>query len=95
MFGFRERQLLQKRFSLTSKLGVFYYEDGLVPLLHRMSNLEELFLNIIINQTAPNDSFIDGKNLKNDIISHMPMLNNFVFNIHTDWFVNKSTNVPR
>jgi len=46
-----------------------------------MSNLEELFLNLSIERYFPDNSFIDGNNLKKDIINHMPKLNNFVFSI--------------
>jgi hypothetical protein len=49
-----------------------------------MSNLEELFLNIAINRHFPHESFIDGNNLKNDMIDHLPKLNQFVFSIHSN-----------
>ena len=49
-----------------------------------MFNLEELFLNILINLYFPRESFIDGNNLKNDIIDHLPKLNQFVFSIHSN-----------
>ena len=56
------------------------YDDCLVPLLHRMSNLEKLYLylNAIARQT-----FIDGNNLKTNIINHLPRLNSFTFNIRS------------
>ena len=39
----------------------------IVLLLHRMSHLEELFLNVCIERNILDDSFIDGNNLKNNI----------------------------
>jgi hypothetical protein len=71
-----------------------FYEKSIVPLLHRMSNLEELFLNLSIGRSTPDKSFIDGNNLKIDIMSHMPKLNKFVFSIHSNLDVNDLTDLP-
>jgi hypothetical protein len=49
-----------------------------------MLNLEKLSLNICIQRFFPHESFIDGNNLKNDMINHMPKLNQFVFSIHSN-----------
>ena len=68
---------------MTCDLRMLFYEESIVPLLHRMSNIEQLSLNLIIGRYDPYNSFIDGDNLKKDIICHMPKLNNFVFSIHS------------
>ncbi|CAF2874331.1 unnamed protein product, partial [Rotaria sp. Silwood2] len=56
------------------------YDDFILPLLHRMSNLEKLhlYLNVTGRQT-----FIDGDNLKTNIINHLLRLNSFTFNIRS------------
>jgi hypothetical protein len=43
-----------------------------------MSKLERLALTILIEYQ---ERFIDDNNLKNDIVSHMPSLKEFIFNI--------------
>jgi hypothetical protein len=83
-----------KCFSLTSDLETMFYEDSIVPLLHRMSNLEELFLNLPIGRDTVHKSFIDGNNLKRDIISHMPKLNKFVFSIHSSLLPGNLSHLP-
>ena len=80
----KEKLFNLRNFSLTCGLEIFNYGDVLLPLLHRMSNVEELFLNIAINRHYPYESFIDENTLKNDIIDHLPNLNQFVFNIHSN-----------
>ena len=63
---------------------MYFYEESVVPLLHRMSNIEQLSLYLVIDRSyAPTNSFIDGAYLKKDIICHMPKLKNFVFSIHS------------
>ena len=59
-----------------------------------MSNLEELFLNLSIGRSIPDKSFIDGNNLKIDIISHIPKLNKFVFSIHSSFNLEDLTLLP-
>ncbi len=44
-----------------------------------MSNLERLFLSLIID----NKEFLDGNHLNNDIINHLPKLNEFQYNIYS------------
>lgn len=56
------------------------YEHQILPLLHRMSNLEHLELSFEAETT---NTFIDGNNLKFDITSHMPLLKTFVFDIRS------------
>ncbi|CAF3150249.1 unnamed protein product [Rotaria sp. Silwood2] len=80
----KEELIHLKCFSLTCDLKMLFYEESVVPLLHRMSNIEQLSLYIIIDRLYdPYNSFVDGDNLKKDIICHMPKLKNFVFSIHS------------
>jgi hypothetical protein len=58
---------------------IHFYDDVIIPLLHRMSNLEQLFLYFVPYRKT---KFIDGNDLKN-IINYMPRLNKFVFNIRS------------
>jgi hypothetical protein len=59
---------------MTSGSDIMFHEQLSVSLLHRMSNLEELILNLPIDRSTHYKSFIDENNLKNDIISHMPQI---------------------
>ncbi|CAF3747404.1 unnamed protein product [Rotaria sp. Silwood1] len=59
-----------KCFSLTSIKSTIYYDDLIVPLLHQMSNLEELTLFLIIKRFKLAD--IDGIQLYDQILIHMP-----------------------
>ena len=68
-----------KYFSFTCELETLLYDEALLPLLYRMSKLEELLLNILVVCST----FIDGNTLKNDIVSRMSYLNKFVFSIHS------------
>jgi hypothetical protein len=79
---------------MTSGLDTMFYERLIAPLLHRMSNLEELILNLSIDRSKPHKSFIDGNNLKNDIISQMPKLNKFVFSIHSNLYLDDLSHLP-
>ena len=51
-----------------------------MPLLQRMINLKELDLTIAL---ANNDKCIDINILNKDIVTHMPQLNKFTFNIYS------------
>ena len=57
------------------------YDDQIVPLLRQMSQLEKLILSLYIHNRT---SFIDGIHLNNDIISNMPYLHTFMFDIVTE-----------
>ncbi|CAF2520460.1 unnamed protein product [Rotaria sp. Silwood2] len=70
-----------KYFSLTSTCLTDLYDDKIIPLLHRMLNLEELTL--FLNVMRWNSTYIDGTHLYNDIFVHMPRLNKFNFSIYT------------
>ncbi|CAF3716482.1 unnamed protein product [Rotaria socialis] len=67
-----------RSFSLYCETDTDLYDDLVVPLLHRMSNLEKLHLhlNVIDRQT-----FIEGDDLKRNIINHLSRLHSFTFNI--------------
>ena len=84
LFLFQQELIHLRCFSLTCDLEIFFYKESVVPLLHRMSNIEQLSLYLIIDRSyAPTNSFIDGAYLKKDIICHMPKLKNFQFSIHS------------
>jgi hypothetical protein len=55
------------------------YDELILSLLYRMSNLEQLNLYFVI---FGRETFIDGNNLKN-ITNYMPQLNQFMFNIRS------------
>ncbi|CAF4143677.1 unnamed protein product [Adineta steineri] len=82
-----------KYFSLTSFSYTFHFDDYIIPLLHRMINLEELilFLSVIGNDST----LIDGIELHNQVSVHMSHLNKFVFSINTGIrIVNNEMDVP-
>ncbi len=54
------------------------YVEVIVPHLQRMINLKKLALYFVAHGGK---TFIDGNNLKKNIINHMPRLNEFIFNI--------------
>ncbi|CAF4529882.1 unnamed protein product, partial [Rotaria sp. Silwood2] len=79
-----------KCFRLIHKSSVLVYETFLIPLLRRMSNLEELGL-YIANPIGP---IIDGINLKENIFNYMPKLKKFEFDIHSFIRFNNQFNLP-
>ncbi|CAF5201183.1 unnamed protein product, partial [Rotaria magnacalcarata] len=54
------------------------YHEIIVPFLRRMSNLEKLSLNLDI---SVRNTFIDGNDLKQNIINHLSLLKRFEFHI--------------
>ena len=66
-----------KTFSLIGTVETWFYEETILPIVHRMSNLEKLFFSLIID----NKQFLDGNRLHNDIVNHLLKLNQFTFNI--------------
>ncbi|CAF1213438.1 unnamed protein product [Rotaria sordida] len=83
----REKLFNLKYFSLHCAWETFDYDELIVPLLHRMSNLEKLDLNLIVCERK---TFIDGNELKINIVDYMPELKNLTFNIRsTSSFYNK------
>ncbi|CAM4841930.1 unnamed protein product [Rotaria magnacalcarata] len=69
-----------KHFSLYSERDTDKYNELIVPLIYRMTNLEELNLHLVVYCEK---RFIDGYDLKRNIISHLLQLNKFVFNIRS------------
>ncbi|CAF2521237.1 unnamed protein product [Rotaria sp. Silwood2] len=78
-------------FSLCCEKEIHSYDESIVPLLHRMLNLEELDLNITVNCY---EKFIDGDTLKRDIIVYMLQLYKFTFNICSIINHRNQTNFP-
>ncbi|CAF4111412.1 unnamed protein product, partial [Adineta steineri] len=69
-----------KYFSLTCHNDTYTYDNRIIPLLHRMSNLEQLLLCLTIRNR---NGLIDGTHLQNEIYSYMPFLKNFACDIRT------------
>jgi hypothetical protein len=63
----------------------------MVPLLCRMSNLENLYLYFAFKHLP---RFLDGYALEKDIISHLPRLNKFVFNIRSIISLDNQISLP-
>ncbi|CAF2403782.1 unnamed protein product [Rotaria sp. Silwood2] len=80
-----------KCFSLSCYLAISFYDELILPLLYRMSNLEQLGLYIA---TTMNTTFIDGNHLKRDIINRMSLLNQFTFYIHSFIFISNQLYCP-
>ena len=57
------------------------YNNRILPLLRRMTQLENLTLSFVVENRS---SFIDGTHLNNEILSKMPHLNTFIFDIVTN-----------
>ncbi|CAF1356093.1 unnamed protein product [Rotaria sordida] len=68
-------------FSLCVYFSTNEFDSHVVPLLRRMSNLEKLTLSIRVGER---NSFIDGTYLHNYVLSQMPHLQTFTFDIVTD-----------
>lgn len=66
------------------------YNNILIPLLHRMSNLEEQGL-YFFNE---NPSIIDGYNLKKNIFNYITKLKKFKFNISSVIPFSNQVNLP-
>ncbi|CAF3914734.1 unnamed protein product [Rotaria sp. Silwood1] len=80
-----------KCFSLSCNLGTNNYDELILPLLHRMSNLEQLGLYIA---TTINTTFIDGNHLKKNIFNRMSRLNQFKFYIRSFMLICNQVNLP-
>ncbi|CAF5026319.1 unnamed protein product, partial [Rotaria sp. Silwood1] len=74
-----------KLFSLYSERDTDMYNELIVPLLHRMINLEELDLHLVVYCEK---RFIDGYDLKYNIINNLLRLNKFIFNIRSRLSIN-------
>ena len=69
-----------KCFSLTYESVTNEYDNRVVPLLHRMCNLQDLTLFVQIEER---NRLVDGIQLENDILIHLSKLQTFVFYICT------------
>ncbi|CAF2399966.1 unnamed protein product [Rotaria sp. Silwood2] len=80
-----------KCFFLSCALKTSRYDQLILSLLCRMSNLERLGLYLTI---SVNERFIDGNHLKENILNHMLLLNQFIFDIRSLMFINNQINLP-
>ncbi|CAF3421382.1 unnamed protein product, partial [Rotaria sp. Silwood2] len=80
-----------KSFSLICDLRIDFYDEILLPLLHRMSNLEML---TVCFGVCGRQTFIDGNNLMENIVSVMAKLNKLTFNIRSYVSLNNQINFP-
>ncbi|CAF1351344.1 unnamed protein product [Rotaria sordida] len=67
------------------------YDELIVPYLQRMSNLEKLTLNLA---TFVKNTFIDGNELNQNIVSYMPRLRIFEFYICSNHYRPKQIYLP-
>ncbi|CAF1179457.1 unnamed protein product [Rotaria sordida] len=79
-----------KYFSLSCNNDIYDYDELILPLLHRMLNLIKLYLYLLI---CNRETFIDGNEMKINIINHMPYLNTFIFNIYSYIYFNDQINL--
>ena len=79
-----------KCFSLHSREDINAYEELIVPLFHRMFNLEKLDLDLTIRCK---NGFIVGTNLRTNIINTMLSLKQFTFHIHSTVFLTNPINL--
>ncbi|CAF3001057.1 unnamed protein product [Rotaria sp. Silwood2] len=70
-----------KYFSLKCHCTTKKYDTQIVPLIRRISNLKELTLNIQIEHRT---RFVDGTQINNEILVHLPQLYKFTFHISTN-----------
>ncbi|CAF1066833.1 unnamed protein product [Rotaria sordida] len=70
-----------KYFSLKYVCVTEEYDSKILSLLRRMSNLEELTLYLTIQNRI---KFLDGTEINNQILIHMPQLYKFIFYISTE-----------
>ncbi|CAF4748953.1 unnamed protein product, partial [Rotaria sp. Silwood2] len=80
-----------KCFFLSCALKTSCYDQLILSLLCRISNLERLGLYLTI---SVNERFIDGNHFKENILNHMPLLNQFTFDIRSLMFINNQMNLP-
>ncbi|CAF1119644.1 unnamed protein product [Adineta steineri] len=87
----KEKILNLKWFVLSCANEIAHYEELLLPLIYRMSNIEKLSLYLTIYIT---DKFIDGNDLQKNIIDRLPQLNLFTFDIRSVMYKNDQMNLP-
>ncbi|CAF4203359.1 unnamed protein product [Adineta steineri] len=69
-----------KYFSLICYNHICTYDNRIIPLLHRMPNLEQLLLCLTVRS---HNGLIDGTHLQNGILIYMPFLKSFACDIRT------------
>ena len=75
---------------MSSYITTFAYDNEVVPLLRRMSNLEQLTLYLsVMKKHLP---YVDGTHLSDEVLIHIPRLNNFTFSIDT-WCLYMDNNI--
>lgn len=80
-----------KHFSAISINSALAYDELFVPMLQRMLNLEKLALALLIDRE---ERFVDGNDLKNNIVNHMPRLREFTFNIRSTIKLDNQIHLP-
>ncbi|CAF3259377.1 unnamed protein product, partial [Rotaria sp. Silwood2] len=80
-----------KCFNLSCFLETWNYNELIVPLLHRMLNLEKLGLYITI---YVKERFIDGNNLKENIFNHLTKIKHFDFDIYSYIYMENQLKYP-
>ncbi|CAF1224991.1 unnamed protein product [Rotaria sp. Silwood1] len=78
-------------FSLYCEPMTNVYDEVIVPHLQRMSNLEKLSLNLGI---CDKNTFVDGNELKQNIINYMPQLKSFQFYICSHLYLSNQIYLP-
>ena len=79
-----------KCFSLTSYSPTDRYRIHVLPLLRRMTNLEELSLYLYISDEL---TFISAAHLDNEILLQMPRLQQFTFCFITEYVIARDTDI--
>ncbi|CAF4965587.1 unnamed protein product [Rotaria sp. Silwood1] len=80
-----------KYFVLSCLLKTSSYNQLILPLLYRMTNLEKLALDLTV---SVKETFIDGYYLKKNILNHISQLKQFTFDIRSYMFINNEMNLP-
>lgn len=69
-----------KSFSLTCHSHITTYDNRVLPLIRRLTNLEELTLCLTVRNR---NQVIDGSHLHNEILRHLPLLVRLIFDIRS------------
>ncbi|CAF1431574.1 unnamed protein product [Rotaria sordida] len=66
------------------------YNEVILPFLYRMSNLEELDLSLFL---SVKEKFLDGNDIKKNLLNQMIQLNKFTFNIYSIVYCHNQINL--
>ncbi|CAF2802925.1 unnamed protein product [Rotaria sp. Silwood2] len=89
---YNEKKLYNlKCLSLTCDVITNKYDELIVPLIRRMSNLEQLSLYL---QISHNRTFIDGNDLRKNIMDYLLHLKQFRCNIYSFIFIDNAIDLP-